>query len=319
VSASRVLIVYNPNAGKGRGIKHANRLEKALLKKDPRLKITKFSANGLEIMRKFWADFHSEQLEFDIITLIGGDGTVGPNVDCMLKNKIDTPIYCYGKGTANDFSSYFKTNCSPKRAAFSILTQESIHIDTIEVRTSDSEQITYAINVACGGAFTNGVTRYSKKSKKLFGKLAYFMHAFRATFKLKSQAVNFTVENKNTQITEHLTEEIFLFYILNTANIGGLRNCAPLASARDGLLDLVCVKKCGFFGKMSLALHQAFHRMHKCKHVIYIQGTHFTVSPIEPSISNFTKTDIDGNSAGSYPLFATLGPKIQVISRKKCK
>ena len=288
------VIVYNPNAGKGRGERHAKKLQSKMC--DCEL----FCATSIPAMQEFWAG--EEAKRYSKIVLIGGDGTIGPNVDAIIKNGLTTPIYSYGRGTANDFASHFRTNIRPSRAARIIETGKTLEVDTLLVGENS-----YAVNVASGGAFTNGVTNYSKKAKRRFGKMAYVTKAALQAFTMKSQDVKFTVDDKC------FCADIFVFYIANTKNVGGQKRAANLADPSDGLLDLVCVKRCGFFGKLSVVFAKAFGRMSKCKHIIYAQGKNFCVEPVLPVINNFTITDTDGNASDAYPMKVTLGPKMLII------
>jgi len=308
LKAMNLLIVYNPNAGKGKAPRHALKLEKACIKRG--ITVMKFSASSLEIMNNFWHENAGNPKNFDAVVLIGGDGTVGPNIDSMIKNDFFVPIYSYGRGTANDFASFFKTNCSPRKAALAISRAKTIETNTLKVNDKD-----FAINVACGGAFTNGVTKYNEKSKRLLGKNAYILHAFFSAFTLKAQPMKYTVVTSGEGDSEVFEADTFLFYIINTKNVGGMKNCAPLADPSDDLLDLVVLKKCGLFGKISLKLNQSFKRLHRCKHVKYIQGKSFRVEyvPGNEITRNFTATDLDGTAAGLYPLEVALGPKVKVI------
>ena len=305
-----VLIVYNPNAGKRKGPQHAAELEQALVNTAKQfqtdIKVSQFASKSLREMRDFWKTKTSD--DFDTVVVIGGDGTVGPIVNELIKNKLDIPLYCYGHGTANDFATFVGTNCRPEDAAQHILQGQTVPADTIHINGH-----TYAINVACGGAFTNGVTQYNKKSKRIFGKFAYIMQAFFQSFTIKGQKMRFIVDG------ESFTANVFVFYIVNTGNVGGMRNAAPLAQLSDGKLDLVCIKRCNIFGKISLKLHQSRGTMHKCKHVKYIQGTTFRVEYLPGStvVQTFRLTDIDGCPAYPYPMDVTVGPKIRVVIPQK--
>ncbi|MDR0462376.1 MAG: hypothetical protein LBG88_03560 [Christensenellaceae bacterium] len=298
-----ILIMFNPNAGKQTGHAHAMRLEKALLKNQPSTVVTKQASPSIEILNKFWAGYKGKD---DCVVIIGGDGTIGPVVNAMIKNNVDIPIFCYGKGTANDFASYFKTNRGPRKAAKILLRAKTGPVDTLLVNND-----TYACNVACGGAFTNGVTRYHKKSKRLLGKLAYLIPALVKTFKLQNQRLRFTVDEGTFEL------DVFLFYVLNTTNVGGMKKaCAP-ACINDGKLDLMCLKRCGLFGKMSIAFHQAFGKLHRCPCAHHIQGENFKIEYIDGDEiqHDFTVTDIDGNGGGPYPLNVKVGKKISVVRK----
>jgi len=298
--ANKVLIIYNPNAGKGKAEKVAEKLKTALNN------AVLFNSHSLDAMREFHKQNANNKDEYTVAVIIGGDGTIGPNVDAMIKNNIDIPIYAMGRGTANDFARFFKTNKSIKKTAQILYDPQIIEIDTINAND------TYAISNAAGGAFTNGVTKYSKGAKKIFGRFAYLFKAFWKGLFLKSQKVHFVVEN------EVFDQQAFVFYILNTKNVGSMKNAAPLANPSDGLLDLVIIKRCGLWGRICLVTSLFFKRLHKSKRVIYRQARNFKVEIVgENIIHNFTKTDIDGNAGGDYPLNVTVGPKIRVIVPKK--
>ena len=111
--------------------------------------------------------------------------------------------------------------------------------------------------------------------------------------------------------------KIFLFYILNTKNVGGMKNAGSLAKPNDGILDLVCIKKCHLWGKLCIAISLLFNRLHKCKRVIYKQAKSFKIEILgDNPIHNFTKTDTDGNAGGDYPILVEIGPKIAVLVNK---
>jgi diacylglycerol kinase family enzyme len=300
-----ILIVINPNAGKGKAYRFAEQLATELAKLN--IVVGKlFLSESVQVMNAFYEENKGNPNKYSLAVIIGGDGTLGFNVSEMLKNDINIPVYAFGKGTANDFATFFRTEVSPKKAASIIKSAQLVNVDTIKV-THKSGEIVYAVNAACGGAFTNGVTHYSKKWKKSFGKLAYFVSAFFRSFTIKPQRIRFTVDGDTFE------EDVFLFFVLNTRNVGGIKCAGSLAKYNDQKLDLVCVKKCGLYGKICLLFNLLFRRMHKSKRVIYRQGSDFNVEIIGEPIGNFSKTDVDGNSGGDYPLKATIGPEIKVV------
>jgi len=298
----KVLTLYNTKAGRHDGHLHASWLKKAIKRKSPESQVTLYASESIDAMLNF---FKGIEPGFDCIAIIGGDGTVGPTIDAMIKSDLDLPIYCYGRGTANDFASFLGTNRSPKKAARIILRNQPSQVDTILVNGT-----TYACNVACGGAFTNGVTRYNKKAKRLLGKLAYIIQAAFIALKLESQTLRFTVDD-NT-----FDADVYIFYILNSKNVGGLKGACPVSSISDGNLDLVCIKKCGFFARISIALSQLSGTLDLNSNVVHMQGKSFRVEHIDDNIKpNFTHTDIDGNGADPYPLEVTVGTKIKVFHK----
>lgn len=307
----KILIIYNPRAGKGKGLRYAEGLKNALAQHGIEV-AEMFCSGSLEIMREFHKDIAGNKKNYSLIVLIGGDGTIGPHVDSMIKNKTNVPIYPLGRGTANDFSSFLKTNVSVKKAAQIIADSQLVSADTLKIDMPNNvNEVHYAISDAAGGAFTNGVTNY--KWKKVFGKLAYIIQAGWQAIWMKSQRVKFTIDG------ESFEERVFLFYVLNTKNVGSIKNAGALAEVDDGILDFVCIKKCGLWGKLCVGISALHKRLHKSKRIVYRQGKNFTIEVIGKPIHNFTKTDTDGNVGGDYPLKVEVGPKIQVIHSKKAK
>lgn len=307
----KILIIYNPRAGKGKGAKYAVGLEKQL----GRLGILvaeMFCSGSFEAMREFHKSIAGNKNDYSLVVLIGGDGTIGPHVDAMIKNGTSVPIYPLGRGTANDFSSYLKTNVSVKKAAKIIAEGRLVQADTLKIdMPNNTNLVNHAISDAAGGAFTNGVTNY--KGKKIFGKLAYVFQAGWQALWMKAQKVKFTVDGESFEVN------VFLFYILNTKNVGGIKGAGALAEINDEILDFVCIKKCRLWGKLCVGISALLKRIHKSKRVIYKQGKNFEVEVIGKPIHNFTKTDTDGNIGGDYPMTVEVGQKIQVVCNKKAK
>jgi diacylglycerol kinase (ATP) len=307
----KILVIYNPTAGRGKGLRYAEGLQKELEKLGISV-AEMFCSGSLDTMREFHKSIAGNKNNYSLVAIIGGDGTIGPNVDSMIKNKTNVPIYPLGRGTANDFSAFLKTNVSVKNAARIIADSKVIEADTIKIDMPNNENnIHYAVSDAAGGAFTPGVMNYT--GKRVLGRFAYIFHAGWHTLWMKAQKMKFTVDGDSFE------QDVFLFYILNTKNVGSIKGAGVLANINDGLLDLVCIKKCGIWGRFCIGLSALFGRIHKSKRVLYRQGKKFKVEVVGDAIHNFTKTDTDGNIGGDYPLNVEIGPKIRVVFNKNAK
>lgn len=307
-----VLIIYNPNSGRGRGMRWAQRLEENITKHGGKVGEV-FCSNSIARVYEFCELNLGNPKNFSLALIIGGDGTLSPWVDAMIRHDFRVPIYAFGRGTANDFATFLRTNRSIKRTAQIITagSQERAKItppriremDTLEFRHGMGTHPRYAINVACGGAFTNGVTNYSKRGKILFGKLAYMFKALGVACKMRAQLMKFTIDGKETRA------DVYLFLILNSPNAGSIRKINPNSCPWDGQLELVAFKKCGFWGKISLAFSGLFKRLSRNKHVLVLPGITFHIEPSAEPNPNFTLTDIDGNKGEPYPLLVSLSDK----------
>ena len=303
------MILCNPNAGKGNARLHARRLEEEFASQGINNCIIHCSRD-VHSMSRFLAANRS--VEFTLAVIIGGDGTVGPFVDAMLKNNLYIPILAYGKGTANDFASHFKTNTNPKRAVEIIKKGKLNEVDTLQIlgeQGADLPSPRTAINVVGGGAFTSGATHYRRTYKKHLGRYAYLIKAGLIAPFSKCQKLCFTIDETT------FYEDAIMFFIVNTKSVGGLRRAGSVAQPHDGVLDLICVKSCGIYGKVMVALSAVFGRLDKCRYVTYKQGANFSIEPVGTPGRNFQKTDSDGSPLGDYPLRASVGKKISVVVR----
>lgn len=305
----KILIVYNPNSGKGRGGKFANRLEKALIKKGVQ-GIERYCSSSLKLITEFCEKNSGNPNDYSLIVIVGGDGTVGPWVNEMVRNNFIVPVYAFGKGTANDFPCYMKTHRSARKSAKIICADPKvINVDVLKV---NNEQ--YAINVAGGGAFTNGVTRYSKRAKLLLGKLAYMIQGTIEAARMKPQAMKFIVDG------EEIYESVYFFLILNSVNAGSIKRISPKALVDDGELDLFAFKKCGFFKRLGAGMSIFLGRSHKSKRIISRKGKVIEAHVVGEACSNFVATDIDGNASGEFPLkVEVVENKLPVVTNRKLK
>ena len=303
-----ILIVYNPNSGRGRGAKFAQKLGSGFLKRGIRART--FESARVEDIYSFCKDNYGNPKCYSLAIIIGGDGTLSTCVDAMLKNNFDVAVYAFGRGTANDFSTYMKTNKSIRRVIKIILASPPVRpIDTLYVRHQHYSEGSYAINVACGGAFTNGVTNYNSRAKAVFGKVAYMTKASGIAMRMRPQQVKFTVDGKELN-----QQEIYLFLILNTTHAGSVKYISPMARPWDQQLNLVAIKKCGFFAKIGIMLSVLSRRAHKNKNILQAKGKTISVEVVGDAGPNFTRTDIDGNAGDSYPLHVKVGDKrLQVV------
>lgn len=282
-----ILIIFNPNSGKGRGEKLCNRLVSRFKKNGVEVGRV-FCSSSLEVFENFCTENKGNPQGFSLAIVIGGDGTLGLCVDRMIKGGFDIPIYPFGRGTANDFARFFKTNRSVKRVVKIICNNPSVRtVDLLKVNDRD-----YAVNVAGGGAFTNGVTKYDPVAKKIFGKLAYISRGVREAVRMKPQIMKFIIDGQESW------DRVYFFLVLNTSNAGGLKWKASGASPTDGLLNIAILKDDGLFNKV----------------LSYAKAKEITAIVEGPPAPNFTKTDIDGNPGGDYPMTVCIATeKLRVV------
>ena len=108
------------------------------------------------------------------------------------------------------------------------------------------------------------------------------------SFKMKPANLNFKTDK------EEFTASTLMYYATNSKCAGGFHHFAKNADISDGEWDLVVVKKCGFFGCISVFFSILFGSANKNKHIITKKIKTLEVSGGEHS-EKFYRCDIDGN------------------------
>jgi len=332
-----VLVVYNPNSGRGNTEKIAGKLATRLT--DFGFCAEIFRSESKECLANYFEesakphpvtachpslegncedqsfpDFSAtkevaekEKALPDCLVIVGGDGTVSGVMNVMFKTGLDLPLAIFGRGTANDLANYFGTGKSIIKFVKVFVKSDFLLCDTLLIN-----DWLYALSNAGGGAFTNGVTKYTRKHKKLFGKTAYYTRAVLDGLRLKSQSAKITIDG------EEINENIFLFLALNTTNIAGMKGVVKGARINDGLIHLIVVPKSGFFGKLSLAVDLLLRRLTKNKRAIYKTGKEVKVELSGKVIHSFSTPDIDGDGSAEFPLSVKIsGRKVKILTDRK--
>ena len=279
----KILLVYNPVSGH------------AVFKSKLDEIIESFQRRG--ILLSMYRTQKGDNADFDKcvsashadgIIAAGGDGTLHLAVNLMLKSKIELPLGIIGSGTSNDFATYLEINKNFETYFDSIAQNKTRKIDVGLV--NDSE---YFINVASAGAFTSIAHEVNVKLKNSFGKLAYYIQSLGELSNFKPVTLQVNTDGINFEF------EAFLFIVLNSGAVAGIKKVADFAKIDDGKLDLIAIKKCSlnnviklmrsfFTGKgVDLNNENIFHQ----------QSEKFFIQSSAPLTS-----DIDGEIGSSLPI-----------------
>lgn len=286
-----ILIVCNPNSGRGDGLFFAKRLKKRF-EKIAECAVEIFLSESVEKMREFFANIKIERPNyFNSIIILGGDGTFSLAVDALLKIELHVPVAIFPLGTVNDFAKQTHMSRCVRKCVKTIVAGKTKKCDVAFVNGE------YVVNVACGGYFTHGANTYSRVAKKIFGKLAYFGKAAFNVFNMHAQKMRFTVDN------ETFETDTIMYLVMNSASAGGFRHIGANARIDDGLFDLCVIKKArlGRLARTAIKILGGRHIPDKC--IEYRQGKHFKIELVgDKPNPNFLKSDFDGNVGDSLPL-----------------
>lgn len=187
---------------------------------------------------------------FDIVIVGGGDGTLKAAVNVLMEfKKHERPVLGYlPLGTVNDAGKAVGINGSLKKA-FKILEQNAIvEVDVCKVNNE------YFNFVCATGAFSDISYITKRKSKKIFGKFAYYFVAIGSLFKRKKLEVHVETEDQTIDMKTPLV------LVMNSKNVGGF----PVNfnySVIDGKVEIYLTKP-GLFNGL---LHYAFFKMRTLK------------------------------------------------------
>ena len=224
----KLLLVYNPVSGR------------AIFKTKLDGIIEAFQRRGILISmyrtrQEGNADFIDciNESRADGIISAGGDGTLHAVVNCLMKAKIDLPVGIIGSGTSNDFASYLNINKNLDEYFDRITAGNTRKVDIGIV--NDKE---YFINVASAGSFTSIAHEVNVKLKNALGKPAYYIQGLGEISKFKAITLQVAADGVKFEF------DAFLFIVLNSGTVAGMKKIADFAKIDDGKLDFLAVKKC---------------------------------------------------------------------------
>ncbi|MBR1396424.1 MAG: YegS/Rv2252/BmrU family lipid kinase [Selenomonadaceae bacterium] len=224
----------------------------------------------------------------DGIIAAGGDGTLHAVVNWIMKSKIDLPIGIIGSGTSNDFATYLGINDNLDHYFDRILLNQTRKVDVGVV--NDEE---YFINVASAGVLTSIAHEVNVKLKNALGKLAYYIQGIGEIPKFKAVTIRVDANGVNFEF------EAFLFIVLNSGTVAGMKKVADFAEIDDGKLDLLAVKKCSPSSliKLTRDLFSGKGVQSDAENVFHMQSKEFYISSLDDLTS-----DIDGEVGSPLPI-----------------
>jgi len=201
----KILFIVNPHAGKG-----------TIKRKLPRI-VKNFFKQGYDVetcytQKNYGPDKIIKEHKGNIALLIccGGDGTLNEVINAIMKLEKKPDISFIPLGTMNDFARTIKMSTNKFFLSKNINDSKRVPSDI------GSFNEVYFNYVAAFGALTPVPYVTTQKLKRIMGKLAYFVVAFKYLFKIKSVKMRVEVNGK-------VIEDEFIFgSISNSKYIGSI-------------------------------------------------------------------------------------------------
>lgn len=283
----KILLVYNPVSG------HAafkNKLD-AVIENFQRRGIflsvyrtcTGDNAAFIECMKNFQPEG---------IVAAGGDGTLHAVINWLKKNSIDLPVGIIGSGTSNDFAAHL--NMNDEKLLEAVAQGRTRPVDLGLVNGAE-----FFINVASAGIFTSIAHEVDSRLKNFLGKSAYYLRGLGELKNFKTVPLEISADGKNFYL------DAFLFLVLNSPSVAGLKKISDTAQIDDGKLDLIALKKCSPSALITLTKKiLAGESIQADENIFSVQAKIFKIKSSAPLMS-----DLDGEAGNNLPL------KIETIKR----
>lgn len=277
----RILLIYNPVSGHAAFKRRLDNIIDACQRRGILLSMYR-------TRRGDWFDFEACVRESRAEGLIsaGGDGTLHAVVNAVMKSSIDIPIGIIGSGTSNDFATHLGIDDLNKYLdAVADGRTRKVDIGVVNGRE-------YFINVASAGMLTSIAHEVNTKLKNSLGKPAYYLRAVCEIPKFRSHSIKVDADGIEFEL------DAFLFVVLNSSTVAGLKNVADFASIDDGKLDFVAVKQCSLQRLMKLTRDLFSGAGVLDEDVVFkLQSKRFYISSEEELIS-----DLDGEAGDELPI-----------------
>ncbi|MCJ7626774.1 MAG: diacylglycerol kinase family lipid kinase [Longimicrobiales bacterium] len=282
----KILLIYNPEAGHGRGRELLPQIEERLRSHgcELDLRLTEHSGHGISLTAE------ADLSRYDAVVAAGGDGTVYQVVTGYYRNpgQNKPPIGIIPAGTGNAFVREMDLKGSDwEKAVDTIVRGETRSVDVARFTTQGESH--HTLNIL-GVGFVSDVSETSEHLKFL-GANAYLLAVFYRLLGLRTYRLRLTFDGHSECV------DACFAVVSNSRYTGTDFFIAPKASLDDGLLDLVVLKKISRWRVIQL-FRTIFSGTHiREPEVEYHQARKITIDTETPRVLN-----VDGEVLGRTPV-----------------
>jgi len=288
-------LIYDPISGGGIGEEYINDVIEKLRnnKVDVDLHSTKKVGDAKEVARGI------KESEFDVLAIMGGDGTINEVINGLLPTNI--PIAIIPSGIANVFANEVGISKNPLKACEAIYEGSLYDVDLGKINDG------YFLSLASIG-FDSYVLKNTPPSlKRKYGKLAYMYTGIKTIFSYKPSPIYVKIEGIKEDKTCY-------FMVIGNVSIYGepYVKMTPKASVTDGLLDVCLFKKENpinyfrYFLGAILRLHTQFPDVE-----------YFQTEKLHVESEKTLMVEVDGDVWGELPTtFSILKNRVKILLPK---
>ena len=291
----RALLIVNPAAGLGRGLRLGHQLRESLESRGVVCSVRVTSGEG-DAQR--WAEAAGGERDggpFDLIVAIGGDGTVSEIVSGQARSEIKVAIAMVPVGTANVVAFALSLPWFPGMAAGNIQEGRIVPFDVGYLPQLDR----HFLLMAAIGYPARIIQDSPRRLKNLVGIFTYIVAGIRNALKLGEAGI--FIEDENGKVHEFVGNTILLS---NIGKIGDINlKVTPDTSAHDGLFDLTVVSSRSLWDLIAVLFRMLTWRYKPTRRLHHFQASKVVIATDPP-----VPVQVDGEDMGLTPLEAEIIP-----------
>ncbi|MDO4805121.1 MAG: YegS/Rv2252/BmrU family lipid kinase [Lachnospiraceae bacterium] len=202
----KILLIYNPRAGKGLFVPKLADVVDMFVKAGYRVEVhpTQKQGDAIKVARRVSG-------YIDLLVVAGGDGTLGEVVTGLVASGRDMPIGYIPVGSTNDYAFSLNMSSSILEATGDIVGGEP---QAVDIGRFNNKIFVY---VAAFGLFTDVSYDTNQDMKNLFGHLAYIFEGMRRIGDIKTYPLHVEVEG-------NVHEGDYIYgMVTNSVSVGGFR------------------------------------------------------------------------------------------------
>jgi diacylglycerol kinase (ATP) len=228
----KTMLVLNPRAGKGKGLKSFAAIRELLGRgiKDMEVRVSEYAGHAFQIGRD------AARNGYERILSVGGDGTPFEIVNGLYaagRPKQPVELGMIPAGTGNSFLRDFSTP-SWRDAVANILSGRRRQVDLVEIsyKRDDEEVRQYYLNILGVGLIAD-ILKLTNEKLKVLGSLGYSLAVVLRLAKGMRNRMRLAVDGRVLEIVDSA------LVVSNSKFTGGAMKIAPMADTQDGKVDMV--------------------------------------------------------------------------------
>lgn len=275
----KCLFIYNPESGKGKIKKKEDYIVGRLKEKYDGVSVERTTRSG-----------HAREIAlrnigaFDTYVVAGGDGTLNEVVSAIAEKDNAPNVGYIPTGTVNDVAHSLGISKNVKKALDTILYGKEFCHDVFKCNDR------YGLYVLAIGTIAESSYATKQKSKKAFGKIAYFFHGAGKIFNCRSFPVKMEFDGGVIE------QNAALLLAMNSKHVAGF-TVNKTAELSDGLVDVVIIENTKKRNRVTFASLLKIARLFifKMERGKKIKGlTYLKLDKFKLSTSDATSINLDG-------------------------